>query len=237
MTSHLKYILKIEGTSPADAPMCEVGRCVSEFANILGPDSEARLVAYRDNCIALDATIPLAMRGAVERRIANYPIDNRSKFDGFNKILAKINAEAVLYDENHNAVLRLLGKNIPREEEIVVLQDVELKAKLVQVGSAQRTTNAWFDIDDSYRQKIQITEEEALSLCTSLYNYFLIKGSAKWVRDGDGKWSIADFHRHSITQLDSASLEENLLALQENMSSWEENDDIEEIICRIRKDA
>ena len=237
MTSHLKYILKIEGTSPADAPMCEVGRCVSEFANILGPDSEARLVAYRDNCIALDAIVPLEMRGAVKKRIKNYPIDNKYKFDSFNKILAKIDAEAVLYDENNNAVLNLLGKNTPKEEEIIVLQDVELKAKLVQVGSAQRTTNAWFDIDDNCRHKIQITEEEALSLCTSLYNYFLIKGSAKWVRDGDGKWAIVDLHRYSITQLDSASLEENLLALQDNMSSWEENDDIEEIICRIRKDA
>lgn len=235
-----KYTLKIERTSPSNAPMHWVADCISEFAKMLGRKADVHLQEIRDNCIALDAAVDPKGVAAVRHNIASYRAENRKAYERFDDLLRKQGTYAVLYDQANRAKLEIPGIKIPYENPIAVRQSTTIKGELEWIGGGgiDGLSIAHFRAGDGTSYKCRLPRKKAKEVSGQLYEAFVVTGDAHWLRDKNGHWSVQDYISvKEIERLDDRGLDDTLVALNEVMGEWTKNEDIEDLIARLRKDS
>lgn len=236
MAKPIIYTLKIENTSPAEAPMQWVADYISEYAKMLGCKDHVHLADVRDNCIALDAAVTPQYTQNVRANISRYKTDHRTAFERFDRMLRKHGHSAVLYDQHGVMQAELLGVKKPEEVPLSIRQTSSIQGTLVWIGGESDLSVAHLSLGSGKTQKCRMSRNMAKIVSKHLYDEFIFTGDAYWSRDEEGKWCIEDYLQvKSYELLPESSLSDTLEGMRKTMGEWSQTDDIEGIINRIRQ--
>ncbi|KTG25377.1 hypothetical protein AWR38_00995 [Idiomarina sp. WRN-38] len=236
MAKPIIYTLKIENTSPSEAPMQWVAEYISEYAKMLGCKEHVHLSNIRDNCIALDASITPQYNQAVSANISRYKIDHRAAFDRFDRLLRKHGHWAALFDQHGVLQAEFPGIKKPEETPLTIQQTSSMQGTLVWIGGESELSIAHLSIGSGRTIKCRMPRNMAKVVSKYLYEEFVFSGTASWHRDDEGKWCIEDYlHVKSYELLSDNAIDKTLGELRSSMGEWSQTDYVEEIVDRIRQ--
>ncbi|MEK6244033.1 MAG: hypothetical protein AABM33_05975 [Pseudomonadota bacterium] len=222
-----EYKFKIDVFTPKTIPMLRLGEYMAELAKLLANTTSVHFDRLEESSCVLVSKIEWEAAPKVRSRIES--IKRSEAADDATEAVARLNVMLrednavgkLLQDDNGKLaeILHFPGREIPKPEQIGPFSEqATIKAQLYRIGGRDDTAHAQL-MDSAGRQwNGKLTKEQAAKMAAAggegLYKWFLVNGSARWLRTEENEWKLVDFHINDFKLLQDASLEEDIAALR-----------------------
>lgn len=232
-----RVIFYIDAYSPETIPMAKLADYMVGFATLLGKDNAVHFAGLQPGSTRIAARVdfedlPKVTSRLDEIRRGNAPKDAARIFEQIDAKLANDNAIATIFIEGDEGVasaelLAFPGRNRPKMQSYgPFTQNGHLDGRLILVGGKDDTISVRLQNGDETYSNCDTTEDIARELAKHLFQHVRIHGNGRWMRGGDGKWTLIRFRIQRFEVLEAGSLRDVVTALRAARGSgWKEMDD------------
>jgi hypothetical protein len=239
VAKYRKIKLKIEGFTPHTLPMALLADYLRDLADLLGPESDAHLIAIGEGSAELVHDVPEQNYQRLQERVIDAAQGKGPKqaTEGYVKLWAKLRQEAKpaqLVDDSDKTVLQFpLQGSGPLFGPVT--EPGSLEGVLIKIGGRDETVPVHLQDGNEY-YKCTATRTLAKELRNQLFEKPIrVNGIGKWIRGEDGEWQLDGFKITSWEPLSDDALEAVLGRMRAAESDWDKIDDPLAELRRIRK--
>ncbi|WP_315825996.1 MULTISPECIES: hypothetical protein [unclassified Bradyrhizobium] len=223
-TEHYRF--KIDAYTPATIPMGRLAQYMNELAILLGERDSVHFRGLTKGSTILNARVdreaaPKVHDRMVAVRAGDANADAQRAFNALNTLLRADNAVGVLRDAAPRGavVIRFPGRELT-EEKLTVRQQGSIDGFVTGVRGKDATIHVTLQSEGRQISGCETTRAIAKQLGAKLFEPVRLFGRGRWVREGDGEWTLEHFRIESIEPLQDASLADALAALRDIPTEW-----------------
>jgi len=234
MNDDKKLTFYIDAYSPETIPMAKLAEYLTDFAALLGRENAVHFLGLGTGSTKLAARVEFEDVPKVRARLQDIrrghpPRDAAKLFGQIDDRLANDNATGRIFvhDGEGAAEAELLsfpGRDRPRAQSYgPFTQEGSLDGMLISVGGKDETVPLRLQNGDVIYTNCEATRTIARELGRHLFEPIRVHGSGRWMREGDGTWTMKGFRVHRFDVLGTESLRESVAALRAvRGSGWED---------------
>jgi len=240
------YTLYIDAYNPETIPMARLAEYMQGFAAMLGHEAGVHFDDLRKGSTQLvsrvdheqipkvGATLDALMRGegTPEAIKAQEMID---------RLLADDNATGFVFedDDPQAKIIAFPGVTRPRPLQYgPIKQEGTLDGILVSVGGADKTIHIRLQHGDMKYSNIDTDRDTARRLGKHLFEPIRVFGTASWLREEDGRWTLKRFRVESFEALKTDGLRDVLNELRGiEGSEWSDQDGVQVKLRTLRDEG
>ncbi|MDA9466091.1 hypothetical protein [Bradyrhizobium sp. CCBAU 53415] len=223
-TEHYRF--KIDAYTPATIPMGRLAQYMNELAILLGERDSVHFRGLTKGSTILNARVdreaaPKVHDRMVAVRAGDANADAQRAFNALNTLLRADNAVGVLRDAAPRGavVIRFPGRELT-EEKFTVRQQGSIDGFVTGVRGKDATIHVTLQSEGRQISGCETTRAIAKQLGAKLFEPVRLFGRGRWVREGDGEWTLEHFRIESFEPLQDASLSDALAALRDIPTEW-----------------
>jgi len=245
MNDDKKLTFYIDAYSPETIPMAKLAEYLTDFAALLGRENAVHFLGLETGSTRLAARVEFEDVPKVRARLQEIlrehprriprrmtaPRDAARVFAQIDDRLANDNATGRIFvqDSEGAAEAELLsfpGRDRPRAQSYgPFTQDGSLDGVLISVGGKDETVPLRLQNGDVVHANCETTRAIARELGRHLFEPIRVHGSGRWMREGDGTWTLRGCRVHRFDVLGKESLRESVSALRAvRGSGWKDVD-------------
>ena len=222
----IKYKFWIDAYSPMTMPMARLGEYMAELGHLMANEASVHFRELEEGSTVVAVDVEFEAYPKVRNRLhAARTADDKDAvqiFNRLNKMLRDDNAVGcILTEENQHLaeVLHFPGREIPAPQVIgPFTEPATIKAKLFRIGGRDQTAHAQL-IDSTGRiWNGTLTQQQAAEMAAAdgggLYQWFLVSGTARWIRTEEESWDLKGFSITDFRLLPESSLKQEIEALR-----------------------
>jgi hypothetical protein len=235
--------LHIEGVNIDKLPLEDIGAYLSDFADLIGRDSEPRYQGIKRGSLTLLARVPMDREIDVKTRgfllrTGDAPEDAVRARERISKRLGANKARrATVLDSSNSRVVE-----IPVERpsaELVSIPSFErsgfLQGRIIRIGGKQETVPVELQDTDGHVYQCRAKREIARRLAKEMFDRTVrVHGRGRWTRDSGGTWYVDNFQISSFDLLDDEPLIEVINEIRKIPAPWRDAEDSDREIDRLR---
>ena len=236
MNDDKKVIFYIDAYSPETIPMAKLAEYLTDFAALLGRENAVHFLGLETGSTRLAARVEFEDVPKVRARLqevwrGHAARDAARVFAQIDDRLANDNATGRIFvqDSEGAAEAELLsfpGRDRPRAQSYgPFTQEGSLDGVLISVGGKDETVPLRLQNGDVVHANCETTRAIARELGRHLFEPIRVHGSGRWMREGDGTWTLRGFRVHGFDILGKDSLRDSVAALRAvRGSGWKDMD-------------
>ena len=233
-----EYQFRIDVYSPATMPMGRLAQYMAELATLLGERDSVHFRGLTKGSTILNArvdreAVPKVRARVVAVRAGDATGDTQRAFNSLNKLLKADNAVGVLRDAAPRGVIVRFPGREATEEKFTVKQQGSIDGIVTGIRGKDSSIHITLQSETQQISGCETTRALAKQLGSKLFEPVRLFGKGKWIRDGDGTWTLEHFRAESFEALRDTQLTDALAALRDIPTEW--GDDAYQELMDIRK--
>lgn len=210
------YTFRIDSFTPATLPLARLAEYLAALADLFGEEQSVHFKALKKGSAQVVNTVEKHAAPKVRLRVQNASTveasaDIAEPFQRINKMLRLDNATGQL-KLGTARILDFPGRKAIKPPIMgPFTQPFERDGVLVRIGGKDKSAHAIIRDPEGEDWSFEISRDLARSLCHHLFGGPLrLRGTARWLRNEDGKWEYTSLRASDFVELSSASLKETL---------------------------
>jgi len=224
MNTDEDYEFWIEAYTPKTIPMKRLGEYMAQLGRLLGHESSVHFHELREGSTTVGVKIEREAVPKVQQRIlsikrAEATNDATTAQAQINEMLRSDNAVAEFRrcqpEGETEPMLRLAGREIPKPQRIGPFSEAAaFKGELVRIEGADVTKHAGIMDAQGRLWSGEMSRELAIQMRSLLFEWVIVEGMARWLRNEQGEWELKGFQIQSCKALPKDTLADDVQALR-----------------------
>lgn len=226
--------LYIQGVNIDSLPLEDIGKYVSDFAELLGQDVEPKYHGITRGSMKIKARVPIDREIDVKTRgfllrTGEAPEDAVRARERISRRLGRNHAKrATLLDSAQSKVIE-----IPVEKPVSAVPAVpsftragSLQGRIIRIGGKQDLVSVEIQDVDGMVYLCRATRDKARRLAREMFDPVVrVHGSGRWYRTDEGIWRVEDFQIADFDVLENDNFSQSIAALRAVPSDWKKLED------------
>lgn len=199
-----EYEFWIEAYSPDDIPMQRLGEYMTQLGKLLGHQDRIHPGPLKAGSTIVTVKVERETVPKVRDRIesvkkAEAPKDVITAFSALNTMLRDDNAIGAFRranEKNNDAViLKFPGREIPKPQKMGPFSEpATFKGELIRLEGEDDTKHAGIKDSEGRLWSGDMNREQAVLMRQYLFEWIVVTGEARWLRNENGEWQLKSFH-------------------------------------------
>lgn len=242
-----EYEFWIDAYSPDDIPMQRLGEYMTQLGKLLGYQDRIHPGPLKAGSTIVSVRVERETVPKVHDRIESVKKAEASKdtvqaFSTLNAMLRDDNAVGAFrrpnYKDNEAVILRFPGREIPKPQKMGPFSEpATFKGELIRLEGEDDTKHAGIKDSEGRQWSGDMGRELAVAMREHLFEWIMVVGEARWLRNEEGEWQLKSFHIVSFKPLQRETLTEDIEKLRSVPDNkWKDMQDPLGYIRESRKD-
>lgn len=243
-----QYELWIDAYSPETIPLKRLGEYMEQLGRLLGHWESVHFHRLEGGSTAVQVEVQREAVPKIEQRIdsikrAEAPGDVVDAQNLLNEMLRDDNAigEFRRLKRGNRPQLRLItfaGREIPKPQKVGPFNEpATFKGELVRIEGEDETKHAGIKDAQGRLWSGDMNRQMAVEMREYLFEWVMVEGIARWLRNENGEWELAAFHIRGCKLLPKDTLADDIEALRKIPGNkWLQLKDPLGVIRESRKD-
>lgn len=215
-----EFKFEIKAYSPDTIPMGRLAQYMDVFARILANETSVHFKALQAGSTTVIArsdreAIPKVVRRLRSVNLGEAPKDAMQAIDAANDLLRDDNANGRILHGDTTQIIYFPGKEIPKPEKIGPFSEpATIKGELIRLEGEDATKHAGIKDAQGRVWSGEMSRDLAVEMREYLFEWVVVDGIARWIRNEDGTWEVKHFHVNSCKALPKDTLEDDIKKLR-----------------------
>lgn len=219
-----EYEFWIDAYSPDDIPMQRLGEYMTQLGKLLGHQDRVHPGPLKKGSTIVSIKVERETVPKVRDRIESVKKSEAAKdisqaVSILNTMLRDDNAVGAFrlanVKDNEAVILRFPGREIPKPQKIGPFSEpATFKGELVRLEGEDDTKHAGIKDSEGRLWSGDMGRDLAVGMRQYLFEWVVVSGDARWLRNENGEWELKSFHITSFKALPKETLAEDIETLR-----------------------
>ena len=237
----ITYALRLKGLTPETLPLERLSKYLAALADLVGRDTPVHFDKVSKGSAMLKVRVPEQHAHAVETRVraaasAEPGSDLRRAYEQIDQLARGDGTSAEFRPPKGAVILQFPGAKTLQARALVVKEYGEINGRIIRLGGRDDTVPVGLLTPDDEVVSCTATLEQAKQLKAFLLEPvdIVLRGTGRWLRSPEGKWKIEEFKINDFLRMQDDSFDDELKKIKTVGSGWDDVEDAEQTLARLR---